>query len=208
MTFLLDCSMVIENMTLITYESYKFSRKFTYVCLTFLFAENKTDTQKIIETKPLTIDHVRHFFHLSGRYPVPFCQQNVKVQSLILYTTKNREGAKDEANTLKAPLNAIGGKVEAIEWSFIYELKKIILDRLSRIQAKDDCSCLIVSVMCHGRRGMLQDNIGDMISIDTILRLLKDNIHAQTPLVCANFHCHTGHINLSICGTFYQDTLL
>ena len=150
----------------------------------FSFPDIKSEIKRLIETKPLTIKHVRELFNRSSRYPIPFNQEHVKIYYLIAYTKEKREGAEAEANELEDAFAAIGGKIVKKEWSTTSELVTVINNQLVAAREADNCSCFFLSVMCHGRMGMLyQSDFKGFITIDDLLLQLTNNLHPETPLV-------------------------
>ena len=150
----------------------------------FSFPDIKSEIKRLIETKPLTIKHVRELFNRSSRYPIPFNQEHVKIYYLIAYTKENREGADAEANQLEDAFVAIGGEVVKKEWTTITELLKSIQTQLAAAKSANNCSCFFLSIMCHGRMGMLyESSFKGFITIDDLLLQLTNNLHPETPLV-------------------------
>ena len=150
----------------------------------FLFLDIKSETKSLIETAPLQIERVRELFNRSGRYPILFNQEHVKIYYLIAYTKEKREGAEAEANELEDAFAAIGGKIVKKEWSTTTELVTDIKNKLATAKDTDSCSCFFLSVMCHGRMGMLyQSDFKGFITIDDLLLQLTNGLHPETPLV-------------------------
>ena len=152
-----------------------------YMLIIFTVAEKDEQIRALIETEPLTIQHIKKLQPHSNVSIIPYNQEKSKRYCMILYNTSNRPGAIEEADNLYRALAAAGTQTSKYEFSRSIELQNIIGDTLEVIAG--DCSFLVVCVMSHGGRGSVSGDGGEEIPINTILQQLAHHLPKFIPLV-------------------------
>lgn len=142
--------------------------------------------QKLTETEPLTVDHIKKLSPHRPKYVIPYNQQKSKRYGLIMFNSDNRPNAAEEVQTLELALTAAGFIVQISQWSNARELLKEIKKALRCAAA--DCSMLFVCLMSHGSRGELAGSTGAPIAMNKVLQQLSDLLPTFLPLVSRSFH--------------------
>ena len=134
-----------------------------------------------METESLDVMQIQELSLHSNLYIIPHKQGKSKRYGLIFFSSEGRQGARAEAEDVQQALEASGCYVEKMDWGGAIELQHMIDDALSRISS--DCSVLIVCIMSHGRRGVLEGGNGNEIPINDILNQFTQTLPANLPLV-------------------------
>ena len=135
----------------------------------------------LIETEPLTIQHIKKLQPHSNVSIVPYNQEKSKRYGIILFNTSNRPGAPEEADNLYQALTIAGTQTSKHEFSGSLELQNIISDTIQVVVG--DCSLLVGGVMAHGGRGSISSGEREEIPSSTILQQLAHHLPKFIPLV-------------------------
>ena len=117
----------------------------------------------------------------SSQYVIPYNQLKSKRYGLILYNSRDRRGADEEAENMEHALETAGCDVIKLQWSNTSELGSMIDSSLEVIVG--DCSLLIVAMMTHGYIGALRGCENSEIPINDILFQLRHTLPNQLPVV-------------------------
>ena len=107
------------------------------------------------------MEQIKELSPYSSHYIIPHNQKKARRHGLILYNSADRSGAEVEAQNLKQALETAGNEVIKMEWSSANELHSMIESAVGGIL--DKCSLLVVCLMAHGSRGVIQGEDGSKI---------------------------------------------
>ena len=134
-----------------------------------------------MEKEALGIEEIKELSQHSKTYIVPHIQLRSKRYGLILYNKYHRNGAEDEANSLRQSLEAAGFSVIKFEWKDATGLMAIITDVVATLST--DCSLLLVSLISHGSTRMLGASNGESVPVNQILHRINHSLPPYVPLV-------------------------
>ena len=155
------------------------------VYVLFRFLDQELQIRNITETESITVEQIEELSPHSSLYIIPYKQMKSKRYGLILYSSLDRQGSTEEAESLELALQAAGCDVMKMEWSNGRELHSLIDSCLDKVSA--DCALLVVSVMAHGGRGVVKGSAGGLISVNDILQQFTARLPVHTPMVrCRN----------------------
>ena len=129
-------------------------------------------------------------FNRTDQYLIPYQQRHAKRFGLILYNPENRRGAAEEASLVEDGLVRAGINVDKQEWRSEAELYDNLNNKIDELLPQG-LSLLGISIMAHGRAGVLGGSNGSLITITGILSHLKYKLPEHLPLVKSLFHQHT-----------------
>ena len=144
--------------------------------------------------KPLSTEDVMRMSLSSDKYVIPNRTNSVQRYGVVLYNPLDRPGdakekvpdAHEEAQLMNDSLTKAGFKSKAIQWNYAHKLEGILKRELEDIVSKG-LSVLVVSIMSHGRLGLLSGkNSGGkvtMIEISCLIDQMGGVIPASIPLV-------------------------
>ena len=69
------------------------------------------------------------------------------------------------------------------KWWTQAQFENLLAIRLEKIRQAADCGLLMLFVMSHGSQGVLHDEDGRRIRIDSILHQVKHHLENETPVV-------------------------
>ena len=141
---------------------------------------------------PLEVSHIQRLFNRTDQYLIPYQQKHAQKFGLILYNPENRCGAAEEASLVEDGLVRAGINVDKQEWRSEAELYDNLNNKIDELLTQG-LSLLVISIMAHGRAGVLGGSNGSLITITGILSHLKDKLPEHLPLVKALVHQHTDH---------------
>ena len=101
------------------------------------------------------------------------------------YNTVNRPGAVKEAKTVHDGLHTAGLHTQMIEWKSASNLPQTIEEELRRLPS-DKLSLLVLSIMSHGKTGMIAGESNSLVQITDIISCLKQKLLPELPLVCSH----------------------
>ena len=87
-----------------------------------MFAGKSSILEELLKKHSLNKDDIKQLFDHCDRYIIPYQQIHVKRFGLVLYSTKNRDGAEAEAKIMNESLVQTGFDTRMKEWTFSYEL--------------------------------------------------------------------------------------
>lgn len=117
----------------------------------------------------------------SDKYLIPLNRSNVKPQAFVYYNTHNRPGAESEAENLTSAIEYGGCVSRSVKWESVNGLRKAINGDVTSV--KTSCSLLIICLMSHGSLGCLHGSDDEIITIDTILKDICEELPPDIPLV-------------------------
>ena len=109
--------------------------------------------------------------------------------------------AEDEANKMTDSLVTAGCETQKIEWKSALDLRH----RIDELPSQG-ISLLVISIMTHGKAGMLYGCNGSHIPITDVLQIVDNKLSEQVPMVCIHSSILHGskhaddRKNGSICG--------
>ena len=148
-----------------------------------MFAGKSSILEELVEKHSLDKDDIKQLFDHSDRYIIPYQQIHVKRFGLVLYNTKNRDGAEAEAKVMNESLVQTGFATRMKEWTYSYELFGEMSETAIVEMVSNGLSLLVISIMSHGTAGMLRDSGGSAIAITEVLSHLKSKLPEKLPLV-------------------------
>ena len=144
--------------------------------------------------KPLSTEDVMRMSLSSDKYVIPNRTNSVQRYGVVLYNPLDRPGdakekvpdAHNEAQLMNDSLTKAGFKSKAIQWNCAHKLEGILKRELEDIVSKG-LSVLVVSIMSHGRLGLLSGKNSEgkvtMIEISYLIDQMGEVIPASIPLV-------------------------
>ena len=114
-------------------------------------------------------------------YIIPNDQSLAKPYGLVYYTTKDRDGAAEEAHTIMQAFESLNITALSNSWENLYQLRVTFSDKLEEI--KDECWFLIVTFMAHGFKGHLVGEDGSRGKINDLINLVDLQISPAVPVV-------------------------
>lgn len=135
----------------------------------------------IIKKEPLTLSHIRLLHPHTCHYVIPSNQLHSKMYGIIAFNDCNREGAYEEAEILASALQSKNISVSKTVWSTTYELMRALNNSVNAVS--DDCSLLVISLMSHGRKGVICGAEDTEMEINDIWHILTHKLPETVPLV-------------------------
>ena len=148
--------------------------------------------------KPLSTEDVKRMSLSSDKYVIPNRTNSVQRYGVVLYNPLDRPGdakekvpdAHNEAQLMNDSLTKAGFKSKAVQWNCAHKLKVVLQRELEDIVSKG-LSILVVSIMSHGRLGMLfgknSDGKDTSIAISSLIDQMERVIPESIPLVSVKF---------------------
>ena len=178
-------------------------------CHYFSLSEKENIISEIIRQDPIDTKDIERLSQKSSRYFIPHNQGVCRRYAIILYSSKEREGAVQEAEDMRQALEVARFQVIMYEWCNTDEVILQLHYILRGIMA--NCSLLTVCTMSHGYRGVLTDTEGNKLPINRIFDVLATSLPFYIPLVSTLFHspfCFQtssikSHLN-KFCNKFYS----
>ena len=136
--------------------------------------------RELIENHPLDTEDIKLLSVHSDQYIIPYIQTYVKRCALVLFSTEERINATEEADVMSQSLVSAGFDTKRVEWT--RDLPLVIIPLLSELVSQG-VSLLVISIMCHGKAGMLTGSGNYKVSISDILQVLRERLPSSLPLV-------------------------
>lgn len=162
-----------------------------------MFAGKSSILEELLKKHSLDEDDIKQLFDHCDRYIIPYQQIHVKRFGLVLYNTKNRDGAEAEAEIMNDRLAEAGFATRMKEWTYSYQLFGEISETAIEEIVSNGLSLLVISIMSHGTAGMLRDSGGSAIAITEVLSHLKSKLPEKLPLVRHKIPCKIDRSTIS-----------
>ena len=143
--------------------------------------------RELIDNHPLDTEDIKLLSVHSDQYIIPYIQTYVKRCALVLYSTEGRINATEEADVMYQSLVSAGFDTKRVEWA--RDLPLVIIPLLSELVSQG-VSLLVISIMCHGKAGMLTGSGNYKVSISDILQVLRERLPSSMPLVSCFLPLH------------------
>ena len=135
----------------------------------------------ILYGKGLSLRDIEALSEISDEYILPHDRTLAKPYGLVFYTTENRPGAIEEAQTMMKAFVSSGFTAYAYSWKQFSELNLSLANKLDEIGS--DCCFLIVSIMAHGFKGHLIDSDGMHGQINDLIKEAELRLQDFIPVV-------------------------
>lgn len=137
--------------------------------------------QKLIEQEPLNQQHIECLSPFSSEYIAPINTKHVRPYCLIFYNEHDREGAREEANTLNEGFACKGFDVQMQNWEHTNHLLHRISASIDAVS--DSCSIMVISILAHGQHGMVRGVEKSEITFNDVVEKIKQKLPVHIPLV-------------------------
>ena len=156
-----------------------------FIWLRIFYAEQARILKELITIHPLDKKDIARIFKLSDLYIILCVQTHVRRCGLVFYNTVNRDGAVEEAEVVLNGLHKAGFHTQMIEWKSAYNLIKTIEEEPRKLPP-ESLSLLEVSIISHGKTGMIAGENNSLVQITDVLFCLEEKLPAELPLVCSH----------------------
>lgn len=124
----------------------------------------------------MTVGHLA-----STHYIISRSQSAPQRFGLVLFNNEHLDGATEEATEMAEGLTKAGFSTRTHQWSNALELPQAIDRQLDDMN--NQLSLLFVSIVSHGKAGMLMGSDSSAIPISDVLHILKTRLPRHIPLV-------------------------
>ena len=135
----------------------------------------------VISHDPLQMAHIELLHPHTSHYVIPHNQKHLDMLAAVIYSTKDREGALEEAEEICTALKEAGFTVVKREWQCDTSLFFLVHKILS--ECATYCSIFLLCVMSHGRAGVLFGPDGATYKLNCLLKMLEEQLDPKVPLV-------------------------
>ena len=170
------------NKTYFTFTFTLYSRSKIHVQSNNFVPEKRTLLRKLIRYGvDLSLEEIESLAPISETYIVPFNHTTTKPFAFVCYTTEDRPGSIEEAQTFMRALKQLGLSVYANCWGNIRELERGLSEKLEEV--KHECSFLLLAIMSHGFTGHILGEDGSRGKLNTLISIVDNNLRKTVPIV-------------------------
>ena len=134
--------------------------------------------------KGLSLDDIKALSDvpdLSKSFIIPHNQSLSKPYGMVFYTTKDRDGAQEEALTVMKAMELLKMTVFADCWENFDGMRECLSEKVARM--KVDCCFLLVSIMAHGFKGHVIGEHGSRGQLNDLIRVIDLELEPSIPVV-------------------------
>lgn len=173
------CTIVSSNHGMLNYH---LNRIYIHISFCACLEQRKMLGKLIRYGVELSLEDIESLSPFSKSYIIPFNQRLTKPFALVCYTTEDRPGSIEEAQTVMKALKSLGLNVFGNSWGNIRELERSLEDKLDEI--KHECNFLLLSIMAHGFRGHVLGEDGSRGKLNTLIDMVNQKLSKSIPVVC------------------------